>query len=193
MENCYGDRHLLLREECLGVWVKERAQTRSTRQGPVNFGLALNCPSACAQGHGNQWYLVLFEWNEHLKSWYSYEVGKIGIKRLLFCSFGNKPGRNSKMTEGPLTHEPGSKVRINSVLYKLPIAKEKDISTLYFSRWIINKLKPLTYSNGIANPVFEQCVGFPSCVLFLFHTLHENGMGKNFMSVYIKNYVHSGE
>lgn len=43
-------------------WRKGPKPTRLGRPGKFWFG---NCPSARAQGHGNQWYLVLFEWNEH--------------------------------------------------------------------------------------------------------------------------------
>lgn len=91
---------------------------------------------------------ILFVWIKWTSNMMILVWGRIKNKKKHSCSLGHKPGWNSKMTDRPLTHKPGSKVKINALW--LNSCKEHDILTLYFSRWILNKLK-LAYFNGIAS------------------------------------------
>lgn len=102
------------------------------------------------------------------------------------CSLGHNPGRNNRMTQRPQTHKSGSKVKINTLW--LASYKEHDILTLYFSRWIVNKLKSLAYFDGIAS----VWVSLPVCCTISLPAWEEEGE-KNSMSFSIKRCVHSWE
>lgn len=113
---------LLVREECLGVWVKEKdPKPHSTRQGLYSLGLALNFPFCTCTW--KQMLLSSVSMKERPKWWWSNEVGYTYNKKYHLCPIvlAYTPRRNYQMTLRSLTHKLGSKVKISGLLPDLQL------------------------------------------------------------------------